>query len=81
MNLGSLTPLLNGIRDALPILSTLGVPGAGIVSAGLKLAESLKEKIDEGHVIASADEAADLKDLITKLEAEADALNARIQAS
>jgi hypothetical protein len=78
MNLNSLMPLLGSLQSALPILSTLGVPGIGMVNAGLELAKALKERVEQGQLILQANEAADLDAVIEKLEAEAAEANQRV---
>lgn len=81
MNLTNILSALGGIKGILPTLTTLGVPGAGLVSKGLEVAQLVKRKVDEGKLIASANEASDLDALIADLEAEAAVLDQRVQDS
>lgn len=76
--------LQKGIDTAQSIagpLAAIGVPGAGLAKALLEVAENVKARIDEGAVVATSDDAAEVKLIIERLQTINDQLAAEIEES
>lgn len=84
----NLTSVLAGLQKVIDTgqsvagpLAAMGVPYAGVAKALLDTAENLKNRIDEGAVVATSDDRAQVAKIIEDLQADNDRLNAEIEKS
>lgn len=62
-------------------LASLGVPYAGLVKAGLQVAQNLEARISDGTVVATSTDHDQVKQIIVDLEAKNDILAQQIADS
>lgn len=62
-------------------LAAVGVPYAGVAKALLEVAENVRQRIEEGRLVATEKDRARVAEIISGLQAENDRLNAEIEAS
>ena len=81
--LANLQALARITTELQPGLAAIGIPSGTIdlVNAGIKIANEVKTAIDNGKAIAEAKEQAEVQNLITSLQARADALSAAVDAT
>jgi hypothetical protein len=79
--LGGLKTALAAAQDLAGPLAAIGVPYAGLAKSALTIAQNIDQRITDGTIVATSEDHAAVKQIITDLEAENDRLAAEIDAS
>lgn len=84
--LGGLQAALGTVKKFAPVAEAFGLPAvvstvAEVASAAIEVAENAIERINDGRVVASNEDAAQVRSILAELQAENDKLAAKIAAS
>ena len=62
-------------------LSAVGVPYAGLARSLLEIAQNVKDRVEEGAIVATSEDRIAVSSILSRLQAENDRLNAEIEKS
>lgn len=79
--LGNLRTITGAAQAVAGPLAAIGVPGAGLINVALEVANNLQQRMEDGGVVATSDNRAEVKAIIERLQAANDQLNAEIEKS
>lgn len=85
MDLKTALPLLRQGLDlaekAVPLAAALGLPSTNVASAVFEIARNVVDRIEDGSAALESSDAAELKDILAKLQGLNDGLAAEVDAS